>query len=121
MLKTQRGHKIQYYLDDKPLGEPVVSSKLTLKDLERGEHVLGAQVLDDNGVMVFSATPVTFYIRRDSALNPNNLNNPDNPKSLRNPDNILNNPNNPYHIKNNPNAPGPINPNPPKPPKPPIP
>ena len=115
LLKTQRGHKIQYYLDDAPRGEPVVSSKMTLKNIERGTHVLGASVLDAEGKELFSAATVTFYVRKDSSLNPTNLNNPDNPKSLRNPDNIINNPNNPYHINNNPNAPGPINPNPPKP------
>ena len=86
LLKSQRGHKIQYYLDDTPRGEPVVSSKLTLKNLERGTHVLGASVLDAEGKVLFSAATVTFYLRKDSILNPNN-----------------------------PNAPGPKNPNPSKP------
>ena len=120
LLNSQLGHKIQYYLDDTPHGQPTESSRHRLENVERGTHTLGASVLNDTGGVLITATPVTIYVRRDSTLNPKNLNNPVNPKSLRNPDNILNNPNNPYNIKNNPNAPGPINPNPPKP-KPPKP
>ena len=108
LLNSQRGHKIQYYLDQAPYGSPLVSSRVAISNLERGTHVLGASVLDAEGKKLISASPVTFHTRRDSALNPNNLNNPINPKSLKNPQNIADNPNNPYNIKNNPNAPGPI-------------
>ncbi len=110
-LKRRQGHEIQCYIDDEPHGEAVASAKFTLKNLDRGTHVLGAVVFDAGGKALFSADPVTIHVKRVSALNAVNLNNPDNPKSLRNPDNIANNPNNPYNIKNNPNAPGPINPN----------
>jgi cell division septation protein DedD len=70
LLKSHQGHKIQFYLDGKPYGAPVVGSKLTLENLDRGTHVLGAQVLDAGGEVVFRASPVTVHVHRQSALMP---------------------------------------------------
>jgi hypothetical protein len=71
LLKSQQGHKIQYYLDETPYGAPGVVLKLTLKNVERGSHVLSARVLNAGGELVFSATPVTFHVHRESVNNPN--------------------------------------------------
>ena len=71
MLKSRQGHKIQYYLDETPYGAPVVGLKLTLKNVERGSHVLSARVLNAGGEPVFSASPVTFHVHRESVNNPN--------------------------------------------------
>ncbi|MGB5439503.1 MAG: DUF4124 domain-containing protein [Gammaproteobacteria bacterium] len=71
LLKTRQGHKIQYYLDDKPHGKPSESSRHRLEIMDRGTHTLGASVLNAAGEVLVSATPVTIYIQRISKLNPN--------------------------------------------------
>jgi hypothetical protein len=37
-----------------------------IKNLGRGAHSLGARVLDADGKPLFSADPVTFFMRRES-------------------------------------------------------
>ena len=76
LLNSQRGHKIQYYLDQAPYGAPIVSSRVAISNLERGTHVLGASVLDAEGKPVFSADTVTFHILRVSLNSPNRVNRP---------------------------------------------
>ncbi len=70
-LMDKQGHKIQFYLDGTPHGIPVAGSNLMIKDLDRGAHALGARVLDASGRSLFSADPVTFYLRRQSVNFPN--------------------------------------------------
>ena len=70
-LKGMQGHKIQYYLDDKPYGPPVVTSSITLRNVDRGQHLLGARVIDAEDDNIFSASPVIFHIHRQSINNPN--------------------------------------------------
>jgi hypothetical protein len=62
----KQGHKIQFYLDGTPHGTPVTSSNLMIKNLDRGTHALGARVLNASGKSLFSADPVTFFMRRES-------------------------------------------------------
>ena len=62
LLNIQRGHKIQYYIDDTPPGEPTESSRHRLENVDRGTHMLGASVLDAEGGVLVSATPVTIYV-----------------------------------------------------------
>jgi len=73
LLKSQQGHKIQFYLDESPYGAPGVGLKLTLKNVERGSHVLSARVLNAEDAVVFSATPVTFHIHKQSLNQPNRV------------------------------------------------
>ena len=70
-LMGQQGHKIQFYLDGSPHGTPVTGSNLMLKNLDRGSHALGARVLNASGKSLFSADPVTFFLRRESVNFPN--------------------------------------------------
>ncbi len=65
-LKTQQGHKIQYYLDGSPYGDAIASPQLTVKEVERGTHELGAQVLSAGGELLLRAEPVTFHLQRVS-------------------------------------------------------
>ena len=71
LLMDQQGHKIQFYLDGTPYGIPVAGSNLVIKNLDRGSHALGARVLNASGKSLFSADPVTFFIRRESVNFPN--------------------------------------------------
>ena len=66
LLKSEQGHKIQFYLDGTPHGTPVTSSNLMLKNIDRGAHTLGARVLNADGKPLFSAGQVTFFIHRQS-------------------------------------------------------
>ena len=70
-LKIQQGHKIQFYLDGNPYGEAIASSAITVKEVDRGTHVLGAQVLSARGGLLLRAEPVTFHLRRHSVKNLN--------------------------------------------------
>ena len=65
-LMDQQGHKIQFYLDGTPHGTPVAGANLMIKNLDRGTHALGARVLNASGKSLFSADPVTFFMRRES-------------------------------------------------------
>ena len=71
LLNIKLGHKIQYYIDDTPHGEPTESSRHRLENVDRGTHTLGASVLNAAGGVLVSATPVTIYVQRTSKLNPN--------------------------------------------------
>ena len=82
-LNSKRGHKIQYYLDQAPYGIPSVSSKTTLKNIDRGTHVLGAAVLDTGDKPVFRAVPVTFHVLRLSINSPNRIKPPPPPKAKK--------------------------------------
>ena len=70
-LMDQQGHKIQFYLDGTTYGISVAGSNLVIKNLDRGSHALGARVLNASGKSLFSADPVTFFIRRESVNFPN--------------------------------------------------
>jgi hypothetical protein len=72
-LKIKKGHKIQFYLDGNPYGEAGASSAIIVKEVDRGTHVLKAQVLGVEGKLVFRAKPVTFHLHRESLNNPNRV------------------------------------------------
>lgn len=66
LLKGDKGHKIQFYLDGSPHGTPVTNSNLALKNIGRGAHSLGARVLNADGKPLLSADPVSFFLHRQS-------------------------------------------------------
>jgi len=81
-LMTRRGHKVQFYLDDKPHGIPVESTAIGFSNIDRGTHSVSASVVDKDENPVMSAEPVTFHMHRESI---NNLKNPNNPKNKPKP------------------------------------
>ena len=134
-LQNNRGHKVQFYLDDEAYGPPVDNYAVTLSNLDRGEHTLSASVMNADGEIQISTNNVVVNIKRESrlqndqsteTLNPGNIS--ENPNQLsNNPNRLSVNPNvrslnpnvrtlNPNVLSNNPNV---INP--PKPPPPPRP
>ena len=62
----KQGHKIQYYLDGSPYGDALGSAQVTLKQIDRGTHVIGARVLSDGGDLLMKADPVTIHLHRQS-------------------------------------------------------
>jgi hypothetical protein len=81
-LNTKLGHKIQYFLDDKPHGPPVQNTAMGFSNIERGTHTLSATVIDSDEQTVMSSDTVIFHLHRESIFNPNNPNNPNRPTPL---------------------------------------
>jgi hypothetical protein len=71
-LMTKQGHNIQFYRNGEPYG-PVSNTSITIfSNQDRGSYTLSASVLDAKGDTVMTSDPVTFYLHRESILNPNN-------------------------------------------------
>jgi hypothetical protein len=63
----QTGHQIRLYIDGKPLPNlPPNSSSLQVSDVYRGEHLLKAEVRDENGKVLVTAQPTTFFYQQTS-------------------------------------------------------
>jgi len=58
---------ISLTLDGSEVGQ-TKSTSVTLKNVNRGTHTLGAVVKDSQGVTMISATPITFTLQRTSVL-----------------------------------------------------
>ncbi|MBL4773806.1 MAG: DUF4124 domain-containing protein [Alcanivoracaceae bacterium] len=64
--KLPPNYRIKFYLDDLPHGKVKSNSQL-IADVERGEHTLYAQVIDDFTRKVIRTSPkITFYIKQQS-------------------------------------------------------
>ncbi|MDX1381112.1 MAG: hypothetical protein R3233_08320, partial [Xanthomonadales bacterium] len=46
--------------------EPTVQPTLVLQQMDRGEHTVGAELLDERNRRIASAEPVTFFIHQNS-------------------------------------------------------
>ncbi|MBI2379682.1 MAG: DUF4124 domain-containing protein [Gammaproteobacteria bacterium] len=69
MPRLQKGHKVQVYLDGKPVGSPKPSPQFALPGVERGSHTVEARILNEQGRMVVSSGAVSFHMHKTSALN----------------------------------------------------
>ncbi|HZP92059.1 MAG TPA: hypothetical protein VFB20_04160 [Burkholderiales bacterium] len=63
-------NKVRLVMDGAPLPDEYKGAIIRLENIERGEHVLVAQLLDEDGNVVTSSAPVTFYMWRASARFP---------------------------------------------------
>lgn len=79
-LRGRRNHRVQFYLDGEPYGEPVSSIRTTMSNVDRGEHSLTASVIDASGAALISADPVIVHLHRETINNPNHPNNPNRPR-----------------------------------------
>ena len=75
--RLQTGHRIELYLDGKPVEVPNRGRSLQARATEvfRGVHVLTAMVKDRNDRTLIESEPRTFAVQQNSILNPNNPNN----------------------------------------------
>lgn len=62
----KRGFKIQLFLDGKSHQAPQTHSMFSLKDIDRGEHQIKMDLLDNEGKVIASSKSVTFYMHRSS-------------------------------------------------------
>ncbi|HHQ14748.1 MAG TPA: DUF4124 domain-containing protein [Chromatiales bacterium] len=75
--RLQTGHRIELFLDGKPVEVPNQGRSLQAHATEvfRGVHVLTAVVRDRNDRTLIESEPRTFAVQQNSILNPNNPNN----------------------------------------------
>ncbi len=62
----KQGLKIVLLLDDKPYGKPQRYSIFALRNIERGEHQIKFNLLNQKGKVIAYSPPVTFYMHRAS-------------------------------------------------------
>ncbi|WP_448213488.1 DUF4124 domain-containing protein [Colwellia sp. MEBiC06753] len=62
----KQGHHVQLYLDGEPYKEPQNHSMFALRNIDRGEHQIKIELLDEKGKVIASSEPVTFYMHRAS-------------------------------------------------------
>jgi hypothetical protein len=72
VLQGRLGHRVQFYLNGEPYGEPVGKTSLTISNLDRGEYTLSAAVVDSSGAAQITTDDVVVYMKRHSILNPPN-------------------------------------------------
>lgn len=61
----QEGMQVTFVLDGRSM-EPTTDSSMVLGDLDRGEHVVYAELRDARGRFVARTDPVTFYVKQHS-------------------------------------------------------
>ena len=64
----QGDHTIQFSVDGQVVQE-AASTSFTVEHMDRGTHVVHAQILDTHGVVLASSNPRTFHLQRISVLN----------------------------------------------------
>jgi len=58
------GHKIRVLLDGQPLKDMLTSTRFALQGIDRGTHSVRAEIVDENGAKVISASSVSFHMRK---------------------------------------------------------
>lgn len=64
--KFKLGHTVQLYLDQKKHQKPQKHSIFSLRNVDRGEHKIKMDLLDDKGKVIASSKSITFYMHRAS-------------------------------------------------------
>jgi hypothetical protein len=64
--KFKLGYTVQLYLDDKAYDKPQNYSVFSLQGIDRGEHKIKMDLIDDKGKVIASSKSVTFYMHRAS-------------------------------------------------------
>ncbi|MDG1752799.1 MAG: DUF4124 domain-containing protein [Thalassotalea sp.] len=67
----KQGLKIQLLLDNQPYEKPQSHSMFVLRNIERGEHQLKMDLINDKGKVIASSEPITFYMHRASVIRAN--------------------------------------------------
>jgi len=70
VLRVDKGHAFRVRLDDQVVEARSSSSWIVIPNVDRGEHVLQAMVVDADGKALITSAPVTFLQRRPSRLIP---------------------------------------------------
>lgn len=62
----QRGHRYRLLLDGQPTAEPGLSPVFPLSNIDRGNHTLSVEILDEQGRIVERTASQPFHIQRTS-------------------------------------------------------
>lgn len=62
----KRGFRVQLYLDGKPYQDPQNHSMFALRNIDRGEHQIKIELINEKGKVIASSEAVTFYMHRAS-------------------------------------------------------
>jgi len=69
-LRTDLGHGLTITMDGRPVLQNSARMNVALADVDRGEHVLEAFVVNASGQVVFQSAPVRFSLQRTSLFLP---------------------------------------------------
>ena len=58
----KEGDRVQIVLDGAPVGEPQPATVFALQDIKRGSHTLSAQLVDKQGHIIKTSTPITIFM-----------------------------------------------------------
>lgn len=67
----KQGFKIRLLFDNKPYGSPQSYALFRMSNIDRGEHILQFELLNNTGKVIASSSPVTFYMHRASSIKAN--------------------------------------------------
>lgn len=62
----KKGLKIQLYLDNTPYQEPQDHSMFVLRNIDRGEHKIKMDLINNQGKVIASSKAIVFYMHRAS-------------------------------------------------------
>ncbi|MBK8163670.1 MAG: DUF4124 domain-containing protein [Gammaproteobacteria bacterium] len=69
-LKVQQGHRLVILLDGSRVAGPADDTRFTIAEVDRGSHVLTAEVHDIAGRVLMHSAPVTIHLKQHSTLQP---------------------------------------------------
>jgi hypothetical protein len=64
----RNGHKYEVTLDGQPVGQST-SGTVSVRNIDRGTHQAGVNIIDTSGVTIKSGESISFTIHRPSVLN----------------------------------------------------
>ncbi len=65
--QLQAGHRVQFWFDGAPQGQPVAATGYQIDNIERGSHSLSARVFDAQGQLLISTASVEVHVKRHFA------------------------------------------------------
>lgn len=66
-----QGLRVQLFLDEKPVNGPSSNANFILHNVDRGEHQLRIELLEQNGAVIAASDNITFFMHRASVIKPN--------------------------------------------------
>ncbi len=69
-LDIEAGHRLRLFMDGRPVGEPLRSGAVRLRNVNPGTHTLRAEVTGAQGEVLAASDSVTFHLLRPSVLRP---------------------------------------------------
>jgi hypothetical protein len=69
-LQVDKGHAIRLRLDGQALAARYTAGEITIPSIERGTHILEAQIVDPSEVVLIASAPVTFTVQAPSSQAP---------------------------------------------------